>query len=91
MEFPEREEDIVEFALRIAEWLEQHPDAFPGIPFSAAELRSSVDTFNAAQAASVDADCSTVHSRWKYPHGSQYSSWSIRGQIHDGETVVCYT
>ena len=56
MEFPEREEDIVEFALRIAEWLEQHPDTFPGIPFSAAELRSSVDTFNAAQAASADAE-----------------------------------
>ncbi len=56
MEFPEREEDIVEFALRIAEWLEQHPDAFPGMPFSAAELRSSVDTFNAAQARAADAE-----------------------------------
>ena len=56
MEFPEREEDIVEFALRIAEWLEQHPDAFPGIPFSAADLRSSVDAFNTAQTRSADAE-----------------------------------
>ncbi len=62
MECPEREADIVEFALWMAECLEQHPDALPGIPVSAAELRAAVDACHAAQTASVVAD-STLRER----------------------------
>lgn len=56
MEFPEREEDIIELALRMAEWLEQHPDAFPDPPVSAAELRASVATLKARIAAAAEAE-----------------------------------
>jgi hypothetical protein len=56
MEFPEREEDILELARRIAEALEQHPEDFPDPPVSAAELRAQIERCSVAIAAAAAAD-----------------------------------
>jgi hypothetical protein len=48
--FPESEEEIVELAERVIRMIKENPEAFRDAPFSAAELRESIDRFWAADA-----------------------------------------
>ncbi len=54
--FPEREEDILDLALRMIDALEQNPDRYPNPPVPAAEMRAQVEECRKriAEAAAAD-------------------------------------
>ena len=66
MEFPEREEDILQLALRMAEVIEQHPDVFPAPPVSPAHLRAMVEVVKA-----INAECALANERYREQRAKQ--------------------
>jgi hypothetical protein len=54
--FPEREEDILDLAMRIIEAMEQDPETFRDAPYSATQLRAQIEEVRAAITAAATAD-----------------------------------
>ena len=69
MEFPEREEDILELALHLAEMVEQHPDIFPDPPVHPAQLRAMVEEVKAC-----NADLAKAEQDYREAHADQEGS-----------------
>ena len=54
--FPEREEDILDLAMRMIEAMEQDPETFIDAPYSASALRAQIEEVRAAIDAAAEAD-----------------------------------